>query len=67
MKTINSKNYYRPLTDDTYIDIPNEVFDIFEEHRKTEHVYQLVFLCPLCNPIQRHLTLTLAKLDFYAD
>ncbi|MCC0685504.1 sigma-70 family RNA polymerase sigma factor [Clostridioides sp. ZZV15-6383] len=40
MKTINLKDYYAHVTEDTYIDIPDEVFDIFEEHRKAEQAYQ---------------------------
>jgi len=39
MKTINLKDYYNHITTDTYIDVPDEVFDIFEEHRKTEQAY----------------------------
>lgn len=40
MKKINLKNYYDHILIDTYIDIPDEVFDIFEEHRKVEQSYQ---------------------------
>lgn len=40
MKKINLKDYYDHITTDTYIDIPDEVFDIFEEHRKAEQAYQ---------------------------
>ena len=40
MKTINLKDYYAHITTDTYIDIPDEVFSIFEEHRKAEQAYQ---------------------------
>ena len=40
MKKINLKNYYDHIVIDTYIDIPNEVFDVFEEHRKAEQAYQ---------------------------
>lgn len=40
MKKINLKDYYAHLTTDTYIDIPDEVFNIFEEHRKAEQAYQ---------------------------
>lgn len=40
MKKINLKDYYAHITTDTYIDIPDEVFDIFEEHRKAEQAYQ---------------------------
>lgn len=36
MKKINLKDYYAHMTTYTYIDIPDEVFDIFEEHRKAE-------------------------------
>ncbi len=34
MKTINLRDYYAHISIDTYIDIPDEVFNIFEEHRK---------------------------------
>lgn len=40
MKTINLKNYYAHISIDTYIDIPDEVFNIFEEYRKSEQAYQ---------------------------
>lgn len=40
MKTINLKDYYAHITVDTYIDIPDEVFDIFEEYRKAEQAHQ---------------------------
>lgn len=40
MKTINLKDYYAYISIGTYIDIPDEVFDIFEEHRKAEQAYQ---------------------------
>lgn len=40
MKKINLKDYYDYITIDTYIDITDEVFDIFEEHRKAEQAYQ---------------------------
>lgn len=40
MKTINLKDYYAHIAIDTYIDILDEVFDIFEEHRKAEQAYQ---------------------------
>lgn len=40
MKKINLKDYYNHITVDTYIDIPDKVFDIFEEERKTEQAYQ---------------------------
>ncbi|WP_283675620.1 sigma-70 family RNA polymerase sigma factor [Butyricicoccus sp. Marseille-Q5471] len=40
MKTINLKDYYDHIGIDTYMDIPDEVFDIFEEYRKTEQAYQ---------------------------
>ncbi|EAG9406802.1 sigma-70 family RNA polymerase sigma factor [Listeria monocytogenes] len=40
MKRINLKDYYAHITTDTYIDIPDEVFNIFEEHRKAEQAYQ---------------------------
>ena len=40
MKTINLKDYYADISIDTYIDIPDKVFDIFEEHRKAEQAYQ---------------------------
>ena len=40
MKTINLKDYYDHIGIDTYIDIPDEVFNIFEECRKGEQAYQ---------------------------
>ena len=40
MKTINLKDYYDHIIVDTYIDIPSEVFEVFEEHRKAEQAYQ---------------------------
>lgn len=40
MKTINLKDYYDHIVVDTYINIPNEVFDIFERFRKAEQAYQ---------------------------
>ncbi|WP_406241817.1 sigma-70 family RNA polymerase sigma factor [Tissierella carlieri] len=40
MKTINLKNYYDHIGIDTYIDVPDEVFNIFEEYRKAEQAYQ---------------------------
>lgn len=40
MKKINLKDYYSHITTDTYIDIPDEVFNIFEEYRKAEQAYQ---------------------------
>ena len=40
MKIINLKDYYDHIGIDTYIDIPDEVFDIFEEYRKAEQAYQ---------------------------
>lgn len=40
MKEINLKNYYAHISTDTYIDIPDDVFDIFEEHRKAEQASQ---------------------------
>lgn len=40
MKKINLKDYYDHITTDTYIDIPDEVFNIFEEYRKAEQAYQ---------------------------
>lgn len=39
MKTINLKDYYDHIGIDTYIDVPDEVFNIFEEHRKAEQAY----------------------------
>lgn len=36
MKKINLKDYYAHISVDTYIGIPDEVFNIFEEHRKAE-------------------------------
>lgn len=39
MKTINLKDYYAHIGIDTYIDIPDKVFDIFEEFRKAEQAY----------------------------
>ena len=40
MKTINLKDYYAHIIVDTYIDIPDEVFNIFEEYRKADQAYQ---------------------------
>ena len=40
MKRINLKDYYENISIDTYIDIPDEVYDIFEAYRKTEQAYQ---------------------------
>ena len=40
MKKINLKDYYDHIDIDTYIDIPDEVFNIFEECRKAEQSYQ---------------------------
>lgn len=40
MKKINLKDYYAHITTDTYIDIPDEVFNVFEEYRKSEQAYQ---------------------------
>lgn len=40
MKTINLKDYYAHIIVDTYIDIHDEVFNIFEEYRKADQAYQ---------------------------
>lgn len=40
MKKINLKAYYVHITEDIYLDIPDEVFNIFEEYRKAEQAYQ---------------------------
>ena len=40
MKTINLKEYYEHITRDTYIDIPDEVYEVFEKSRKDEEAYQ---------------------------
>lgn len=40
MKKINLKDYYEHIAIDTYVDIPDEVFNIFEEYRKAEQAYQ---------------------------
>ena len=40
MKRINLKDYYDHISIDTYIDIPDEVYDIFETYRKAEQAYQ---------------------------
>lgn len=40
MKTINLKDYYAHISIDTYIKIPDEVFNIFEEYRKAEQAHQ---------------------------
>lgn len=40
MKRINLKDYYHHITTDTYIEIPKEVFHVFEEYRKAEQAYQ---------------------------
>lgn len=34
------KDYYDHIGIDTYIDVPDEVFNIFEEYRKAEQAYQ---------------------------
>lgn len=36
MKTINLKDYYDHITTDTLIEVPDKVFDVFEEQRKAE-------------------------------
>ncbi|WP_313527707.1 RNA polymerase sigma factor [Anaerotignum sp.] len=40
MEKINLKDYYDHISIDTYIDIPDEVYDIFEAYRKSEQAYQ---------------------------
>ncbi len=40
MKKMNLKDYYDYIIADTYIDVPDKVFDIFEEYRKAEQAYQ---------------------------
>ena len=40
MKTINLKDYYDFITADTYIEISDDIFETFEEHRKLEQAYQ---------------------------
>ena len=40
MKAINLKDYYDHIGIDTYIDVPDEVYNIFEEYRKAEQAYQ---------------------------
>lgn len=40
MKTINLNDYYDHIGIDTYIDVPDEVFNTFEEYRKAEQAYQ---------------------------
>lgn len=40
MRTINLKEYYEHITRDTYIDIPDEVYEVFEKSRKDEEAYQ---------------------------
>lgn len=40
MKKINLKDYYTHITTDTPYDIPDDVFEIFEEYRKAEQAYQ---------------------------
>lgn len=40
MKRINLKDYYDHISINTYIDIPDEVYDIFETYRKAEQAYQ---------------------------
>lgn len=37
---MNLKDYYDYIIADTYIDVPDKVFDIFEEYRKAEQAYQ---------------------------
>jgi RNA polymerase sigma-70 factor (ECF subfamily) len=39
MKKTNLKDYYAHISVDTYIDIPDDMFDIFEEYRKAEQAY----------------------------
>lgn len=43
MKKINLKDYYSHITVDTYIDIPDEVFNIFEEYRKAEQATKAAY------------------------
>lgn len=40
MKRINLKDYYDHISIDTYIYVPDEVYDIFEAYRKAEQAYQ---------------------------
>ncbi len=40
MKKINLKDYYDYITADIYIDVPDDVFNILENHRKAEQAYQ---------------------------
>lgn len=40
MKRINLKDYYDHISIDTYINVPDEVYDIFEAYRKAEQAYQ---------------------------
>ena len=42
MKTINLKNYYPCYTQDTFVEVPDELLVIFEEFAKAEVAYVLV-------------------------
>ena len=40
MKTINLKDYYPIYKEDMFIDIPDELLEVFEEEAKSEQAYQ---------------------------
>lgn len=40
MKKKNLKDYYDHIVIDTYIDVPDEIFNIFEKHRKAEQAHR---------------------------
>ncbi len=40
LKTINLRDYYPFYQQDIFLDVPDEVFNIFEEYRKAEQAYQ---------------------------
>lgn len=40
MKTINLKDYYPCYTQDTYLEVPDELLAIFEEYAKAEAAYE---------------------------
>ena len=40
MKTINLKDYYPHYTQDTFVEVPDELFAIFEESARAEAAYE---------------------------
>ena len=40
MKTINLKDYYPYYTQDTFVEVPDELFAIFEESTRAEATYE---------------------------